>query len=83
MSTDLIKALFKGVVTVVFEKIDTKEIRTMPCTLNQELYKQHIDIKNIGAMDTIVCYALDKEAWRDVRVSTIKDWYEGYPKKHE
>jgi hypothetical protein len=30
-----------------------------------------------------VCYALDKEAWRDVRVSTIKDWYEGYPKKHE
>jgi|TARA_B100001094_G_scaffold287933_1_gene303764 hypothetical protein len=83
MSTDLIKALFKGVVTVVFEKIDTKEIRTMPCTLNQELHKQHIDIKNIGAMDTIVCYALDKEAWRDVRVSTIKDWYEGYPKKHE
>ena len=83
MSTDLIKALFKGVVTVVFEKIDTKEIRTMPCTLNQELHKQHIDIKNIGAMDTIVCYSLDKEAWRDVRVSTIKDWYEGYPKKHE
>lgn len=83
MSTDLIKALFKGVVTVVFEKIDTKEIRTMPCTLNQELHKQHIDIKNIGAMDTIVCYALDKEAWRDVRVSTIKDWYEGYPNKHE
>ena len=83
MSEKLIKALFEGVVTVVFEKIDTKEIRTMPCTLNQELHKQHIDIKNIGAMDTIVCYALDKEAWRDVRVSTIKDWYEGYPKKHE
>jgi hypothetical protein len=53
----------------------------MPCTLNQELHKQHIDIKNIGAMDTIVCYALDKEAWRDVRVNTIKDWYKGYPKE--
>ena len=51
MSTDLIKALFKGVVTVVFEKIDTKEIRTMPCTLNQELHKQHIDIKNINVWD--------------------------------
>ena len=83
MSEKLIKALFEGVVTVVFEKIDTKEIRTMPCTLNKALHKQKIDFKSLSAMDTIVCYALDKEAWRDVRVNTIKDWYEGYPKKHE
>ena len=26
-----------GVATVVFEKIDTKEIRVMPCTLNEEV----------------------------------------------
>jgi len=26
-------------------------------------------------------YALDKKAWRDVRVNTIKEWYEGYPKE--
>ena len=81
MSEKLIKALFEGVVTVVFEKIDTKEIRTMPCTLNKALHKQKIDFKSLSAMDTIVCYALDKEAWRDVRVNTIKDCYKGYPKE--
>jgi len=26
-------------------------------------------------------WALDKKAWRDVRVNTIKEWYEGYPKE--
>jgi len=26
-------------------------------------------------------YALDKKAWRDVRVNTIKEWYKGYPKE--
>ena len=45
-SNKIIDALRQGVVTVVFEKIDTKEIRTMPCTLNQEIHKQSIDIKN-------------------------------------
>ena len=58
MNEKLIKALFEGVVTIVFEKIDTKEIRTMPCTLNKDLHKQTISIKSLSAMDTIVCYAL-------------------------
>ena len=78
----IVDALKKGVVTVVFEKIDTKEIRTMPCTLNQEIHKQSIDIKKYDSKsDTIIMWALDKKAWRDVRVNTIKEWYEGYPKE--
>jgi len=78
---NLISALKKGVVTVVFEKIDTGEIRTMPCTLNQDIHKQGIDIKSYDTnSDTILMYALDKKAWRDVRVNTIKEWYEGHPK---
>ncbi len=81
MSEKLVKALYEGVVTIVFEKIDTKEIRIMPCTLNKDFHKQTIEIKNLSAMDTIVCYALDKLAWRDVRSNTIKDWYKGYPKE--
>jgi hypothetical protein len=81
-SNKIIDALRQGVVTVVFEKIDTKEIRTMPCTLNQEIHKQSIDIKKYHTTsDTIIMYALDKKAWRDVRVNTIKEWYEGYPKE--
>ena len=80
-SNDLIKALFEGVVTIVFEKIGTGEIRTMPCTLNSEVHKQSVTIGKYTSPDTVVCYALDKKAWRDVRVNTIQEWYEGYPKE--
>ena len=80
-SNDLIKALFEGVVTIVFEKIGTGEIRTMPCTLNSEVHKQQVTIKKYTSPDTVIAYALDKHAWRDVRVSTIKEWYAGYPKE--
>jgi hypothetical protein len=80
-SNDLIKALFEGVVTIVFEKIDTGEIRTMPCTLNKNLHKQKVTIEKYSSPDTVICYALDKKAWRDVRVNTIQEWYAGYPKE--
>ena len=80
-SSKIIDALKKGVVTVVFEKIDTKEIRTMPCTLNTDISGQGMVFKNYISDDTLVMYALDKNAWRDVRVNTIIEWYEGYPKE--
>lgn len=80
-SNKIIDALKKGVVTVVFEKIDTKEIRTMPCTLNNDISGQGMVFKNYISDDTLVMYALDKNAWRDVRVNTIIEWYEGYPKE--
>ncbi len=76
-SAKIIEALKKGVVTIVFEKIDTKEIRTMPCTLNNEISGQQMIFKNYQSEDTILAWALDKKAWRDVRVSTIIKWYEG------
>ena len=82
MNTEkIIDALKKGVVTVVFEKIDTKEIRTMPCTLNNDISGQGMVFKNYQSDDTIVEYGLDVKAWRDVRVNTIVEWYEGYPKE--
>lgn len=80
-SDKIISALKEGVVTVVFEKIDTKEIRTMPCTLNKDIHKQSLEFKNYQSPDTLVMYGLDVQAWRDVRVNTIKEWYKGYPKE--
>ncbi len=81
---DLVDALQKDIVTVVFEKLDTGEIRTMPCTLNQEIHKQSIDIKKYDTTsDAIIMYALDKKAWRDVRVNTIQNWYTGMPKEEK
>ena len=32
--TNLLEALNKGIVQVIFKKIDTGELRVMPCTLN-------------------------------------------------
>ena len=80
-SQKIIDALKKGVVTIVFEKIDTGEIRTMPCTLDNDISKQQLEIKKYSSPDSIICYGLDVDAWRDVRVDTIKDWYQGYPKE--
>ena len=79
-SAKIVDALKKGIVTIVFEKIDTKEIRTMPCTLNNEISGQGMVFRNYNSDDTLVMYALDKKAWRDVRVNTIIEWYEGEPK---
>lgn len=79
----LIKALKEGVVTVVFEKIDTKEIRSMACTLNSEVANLSTSITNQSPnCSTIVMYALDRKAWRDVRVDTIQKWYIGYPEEN-
>tara|TARA_X000000950_G_scaffold37100_1_gene39607 strand:- start:962 stop:1195 length:234 start_codon:yes stop_codon:yes gene_type:complete len=74
---DLIDCLKKGVVTIDFTKINTGERRVMTCTLNNS----NITIKNIAPdSDSIVVWALDKEDFRDVIVSTINEWYIGYPK---
>lgn len=83
MSQDLIKALLEGVVTIEFTKIDTGELRVMPCTLNQEVHKQNMVVKNYTSTDTVVCYGLDVQAWRDVRINTIQKWYQGYPQDKE
>ena len=79
----LVDSLYKGIVTVVFEKIDTGEIRTMPCTLNKEIHKQRMEIRAYSSPDTVICFALDKQAWRDVRINTIVEWYEGMPKEEK
>ena len=80
-SNKIIDALQKGVITIVFEKINTGEIRTMPCTLNNDISKQKLKIKKYSSPDAIIFWGLDVKAWRDVRVNTIKEWYEGYPKE--
>ena len=77
----IVDALKKGVVTVVFKKLDTGDIRTMPCTLNNDISGITMQIKNYNSPDILIMWALDKKAWRDVRVDTIIEWYEGYPKE--
>ena len=49
---NLITALKKGVVTVVFKKINTEEIRIMPCTINETILEENgikVGIKDIDS----------------------------------
>ena len=70
----------KGVATVEFRKIDTDELRVMPCTLNSEIAGIDIAVKSFDpSSHHIVVWCIDKKAWRSFRVSTVERWYEGYP----
>ena len=68
--SEFVKSAKAGIVTVTFKKINTDEIRVMPCTLNSDLLKEAgvpIQIKEIGAdSDHIAVWSLDKKAWRSV-----------------
>ena len=64
---ELFDALREGVVTVEFTKLDTGELRVMPCTLNKEISGQQLEIKSYNTNDTMIMYGLDVKAWRDVQ----------------
>ena len=74
----LIEALKKGTVTVTFQKIDSDEIRVMPCTLNPTVLKANgieTVIESVNPdTDHIAVWSLDKAAWRSFRVSTVLGW---------
>lgn len=75
----LIEALKKGSVTVTFTKVNSGEIRVMPCTLNPEVLTANgIDTVTVESQsptnDQIVCWSLDKDAWRSFNADTVVSW---------
>lgn len=76
------KAIKNGIVTVEFRKIDTNELRVMPCTLNEDASDGNAKIETFNTdSDHFAVWCLDKKAWRSFRVSTVEKWYEGYPQE--
>lgn len=75
---NLISALKKGAVTVTFQKIDSDEIRVMPCTLNPSVLEANgvsIKVEDQQAdSEHIVCWALDKNNWRSFIANTVISW---------
>lgn len=75
---NLVKALQRGTVQVVFKKINTDEVRVMPCTLNPDVLKEndaHGLVKSLEpSSDHYVAWALDKNAWRSFRLDTVVSW---------
>lgn len=77
----LLAALKEGVVTVTFKKIDSDEIRIMPCTINEDTLSAagvKSMVKDIS-LDTehFAAWAIDKEAWRSFRLDTVIGWAKG------
>ena len=75
---NLVAALQRGTVQVTFKKIDTDEIRIMPCTLNPAVLEAYEVKGSLAKMepssDHYAVWALDKEAWRSFRVETVVSW---------
>lgn len=75
---NLVKALQTGTVQVIFKKIDTEEIRIMPCTLNKDVLVENGVKGGLESMepssDHYAVWALDKNAWRSFRVNTVVSW---------
>ena len=75
---NLLKALKKGTVTVTFRKIDTDELRVMPCTLNKVVLEANnvsmtVNVDNLDT-EAFPVWALDKNAWRSFRLDTVEGW---------
>ena len=75
---ELLTALHKGSVTVTFRKIDTGELRVMPCTLNPKILKANginIEVDYKARMNEhFAVWSLDKNAWRSFRLNTVTGW---------
>jgi hypothetical protein len=82
MNTNESKALFealkKGTVTVTFRKIDTGELRVMPCTLNPAVLEANNVATKVNYkpqnMEAFPVWSLDKDAWRAFRLDTVEGW---------
>ena len=74
----LLEALQKGQVTVTFRKVDTGEIRVMPCTLNPAILEANNVTTKINysadQMDVFPVWSLDKNAWRSFILDTVEAW---------
>lgn len=75
---EFLSAAREGVVTVEFTKIDTGELRVMPCTLKPDLMPTITEVRSQSTTsDHIVVWSLDKDAFRSFRVNTVVRWYKG------
>ena len=77
--SNLLNALRRGEVQVVFRKINTDEIRIMPCTLNPVILEANNPgkptVESINPeSEHFAVWALDKQAWRSFRVETVVSW---------
>ena len=75
-TAELIEALQKGQVTVTFQKVNSSEIRVMPCTLNPTVLEANevSPGKESELTSVIPVWSTDQNAWRSFRTDSIISW---------
>lgn len=74
---ELLKALYDGICVISYKKIEgpeTGKLRKMVCTLSAGEIPSHTHIKQNPGTEHLLVWCIDRENWRSVRVSTIKEW---------
>ena len=69
---NLVNALKKDVVTVIFKKINTEEIRIMPCTLNEEILAWNYGKTIAKSLDIYIDNVIYENCMTDAIMSYIK-----------
>jgi len=75
-TAELIKALQKGQVTVTFQKVNSDEIRVMPCTLNSTVLEANeVSPESVTESPSVIpVWSTDQNAWRSFRTDSIISW---------
>ena len=75
-TAELIEALQKGQVTVTFQKVNSDEIRVMPCTLNSTVLEANeVSPESVTESPSVIpVWSTDQNAWRSFRTDSIISW---------
>jgi hypothetical protein len=80
---NLLEALRRGTVTVTFRKVNSDEIRVMPCTLNENVLvanmatNSNVDLEENVTKELapyLSVWALDSNGWRSFRLENVIGW---------
>ena len=73
---NLIQSLQKGLVSLSFTSMNSGEVKTIICTLNEKLLKSHQTMNQDLKNDNILVYKTETNEWEDIRLNTVKTWQE-------
>ena len=73
----LLDALHRGQCIISYEKIEGSDVgqtRDMLCTLDPSIIPSHTGVKQSFKSDHLLVWCIDRDNWRSIRTSTIKEW---------
>ncbi len=70
------QSLQKGLVKLSFTSMNSGEERTIVCTLNDRLLRNHQAMTQDLQNDNILVFKTESNEWEDVRLDTVTSWEE-------